>query len=49
MLRFFLGLVLAQTTAAALVWFYPAGGFVERVLPVAFLITLVAIVVSLWF
>lgn len=49
MFRFFLGLVLAQTAVAVLVSFYPAEGFFERALPVAFLIMLLATVISLWF
>ncbi len=49
MFRFFLGLVLAQAAVAVLVSFYPAEGFFERALPVAFLIVLLATVISLWF
>ncbi|MEM7256935.1 MAG: hypothetical protein AAF404_06060 [Pseudomonadota bacterium] len=49
MFRFFVGLVLAQTAAAVLVGFYPAGGFFEKVVPLVFLILLLATVISLWF
>lgn len=49
MLRFFVGLILAQTAVAVLVAFYPATGFFERVVPLLFLIVLLATVISLWF
>jgi hypothetical protein len=49
MLRFFIGLVLAQVAIALTVAILPAGNFYDRVLPVAFLIALLATVISLWF
>jgi membrane protein implicated in regulation of membrane protease activity len=48
MLRFFLGLTLAQITAAGLALLYPGAG-VEKLIALAFLITLLSIVISLWF
>ncbi len=48
MLRFFTGLVIAQLTAAAVITLYP-GSSLEAVLVLAFSVTLLALVMSLWF
>ena len=49
MLRFFLGLTLAQAATALLVTFYPGAMNLEKLLPVIFLILLLSTVISLWF
>ena len=48
MLRFFTGLVIAQLTAVAVITLYP-GSSMETVLVLAFSVTLLALVMSLWF
>lgn len=49
MLRFFFGLVLAQTITALIVYLYPNHSLFEKLLLTAFTIVLLAVVVSLWF
>ena len=48
MLRFFLGLTLAQIAAAGLALLYPGAGL-EKLIALAFLIALLSTVISLWF
>lgn len=49
MLRFFLGLTLAQVAAALLVTLYPGAMSVDKLLPLIFLILLLSTIISLWF
>ena len=49
MLRFFLGLTLAQIAIAALVYFYPGNTGFEKLIALAFMIILLSTVISLWF
>jgi len=49
MLRFFLGLTLAQLVIAALVYFSPLTNFAEQALLIGFIILLLSTVVTLWF
>jgi len=49
MLRFFVGLVLAQLVIAALVYFSPLSTPLEQVLLISFVILLISIVTTLWF
>ena len=49
MLRFFLGLTLAQIAIAALVFFYPGNTGLEKLTALAFMIILLSTVISLWF
>jgi len=49
MLRFFIGLVLAQLVIAALVYFSPLSNLLEQVLLIGFVILLISIVTTLWF
>lgn len=49
MLRFFLGITLAQVTTAIVIWLYPQGSTADRLLPLLFSILLLSTVLSLWF
>ncbi len=49
MLRFFLGLTLAQIAAVGLALLYPGTAAIEKLIALAFLIVLLSTVVSLWF
>ena len=49
MLRFFLGLILAQLVIAALVYFSPLSNPLELALLIGFVILLISIVTTLWF
>lgn len=49
MLRYFIGLTLAQLATALLVAFFPGGTTLDKLLPLIFLVLLLSTVISLWF
>lgn len=49
MLRFFLGITLAQVATALVIWLYPGGTTLDTLLPLIFSILLLSTVISLWF
>ncbi len=49
MLRFFIGLTLAQLVIAALVYFSPLSNLLEQALLIGFIILLISLVTTLWF
>lgn len=49
MLRFFIGLTLAQVATALLVALYPGVMSLDKLLPLVFLILLLSTIISLWF
>ena len=49
MLRFFIGLTLAQIATALLVAFFPGGATLDNLLPLIFLVLLLSTIISLWF
>jgi len=49
MLRYFIGLTLAQVAIALLVAFLPGGTTLDKLLPIVFLVLLLSTVISLWF
>ena len=49
MLRFFIGLTLAQIATALLVAFFPGGTTLDELLPLIFLVLLLSTIISLWF
>ncbi len=49
MLRFFVGLTLAQVAAALLITLYPGAMSFDKLLPLIFMILLLSTIISLWF
>lgn len=49
MLRYFIGLTLAQIATALLVAFYPGGTTLDKLLPLVFMVLLLSTIISLWF
>ena len=49
MLRFFIGLTLAQIATALLVAFFPGGTTLDELLPLIFLVLMLSTIISLWF